>query len=77
MTAREIMAKTGVADGTLYPILEKRIAAGIVVEVRSGRPASYELTPEGYEVVKAALLSLEVTTSSWLHCERRYNPMLG
>ncbi len=74
ITAREIMARTGVADGTLYPLLEKRISAGIVTELKGESPTRYDLSPAGYEVARAALLSLEIKTAAWLHCEWRFRP---
>ena len=76
ITAREIMDRTGIADGTLYPILEKRVAAGIIVEVEGGHPARFDLSPDGYEVAKAILLSLELSSSAWLRCDRRHRPPL-
>lgn len=74
LTVRELIKLTGVADGTLYPMLLKRVDAGIVSPKDRNGAAEYDLTPEGYEMAKSYLLSLDLEVADWLRADRRFRP---
>lgn len=71
-TARELLDETSLADGTLYPILQKRINAGLVQDgTRDGR-SSFELTPEGYRHASSLLERLQIDIAVWRRAEATY-----
>ncbi len=77
MTVREHIQVTGIADGTIYPILQKRVAAGVLHAGERDGSAEYDLTPIGYEQAKTALLDLEVGTAAWVKADRKYAKSRG
>lgn len=73
LTVRELMRATGLPDGTVYPILDKRVSAGLMTEdEETRRPTTYGFTLEGYERAKYHLLKLEVGLAAWLRTEQRF-----
>lgn len=72
LSVRELMEATGHADGTLYPILQKRISTGLIVDgVREG-VSVYDLTPEGFDYVSALLEPFEIAGHEWMRARARY-----
>ena len=64
LTIREILRTTPVSAGTVYPIIQKRVRAGVLIDsVRDG-VAQYELSALGFEYAQKQLATVEVSNSS-------------
>jgi hypothetical protein len=72
LMVKELMELTGIADGTLYPLIQKREAVGLMVSSQNGKSAQYDLTPRGYETAKTNLLALELTAATWIAAEHKF-----
>lgn len=72
LNVRQIMSATDLADGTVYPILQKRVAAALMTVDDGGTSANYDFTAKGYERAKNHLLGLEVNLACWLHTDQRF-----
>lgn len=72
VNVRQIMNATDLADGTVYPILQKRVAAGLMKVDDGSTSANYDFTAVGYERAKDHLLDLEVNLAFWLHTDQRF-----
>lgn len=71
-TVRELMSATALTDGTLYPVLQKRVALGLIRDSERDGVSAYALTPSGYRHAREALLPLQVDAATWMRAERAY-----
>lgn len=71
LTARELLDSTGLRDGTLYPILNKRVERGFISQSEDGSCAKFDLTAEGYAAIRPTLLYLQIDSFAWIQAERR------
>lgn len=74
LTTRELIDITDIASGTLYPLLVRRVEAGLVTKTGPKRSTAYALTSEGYEKALTCLLELEVPVQAWIDTDRRFRP---
>ena len=56
LTALELLERGNVSNGSLYPLLQRRVHAGILVDGLHDGNSTYDLTPEGYWRVRDDLL---------------------
>jgi len=71
-SVRQLMDTTAIADGTLYPVLQKRVAVGLLDDGSREGVSVYDLTPKGYRHAREALHRLEIDSATWLRAERTY-----
>lgn len=71
-TARELLETTGLRDGTLYPILAKRVEDGLLTVSELDGVAAYTFTERGYIHARDALSALERTAQEWFRAERTF-----
>jgi hypothetical protein len=72
LTARDLMGQTRLKDGTLYPLLQKRIKAHLLEDSERDGLSLFSLTPEGYQHAKELLFRLEINGADWAKAEARY-----
>lgn len=56
LTILELLERGNVSNGSLYPLLQRRVHFGILVDSQHDGSATYDFTPEGYWHIRAALL---------------------
>lgn len=53
----ELLERGNVSNGSLYPLLQRRVHAGILVDGLHDGTSTYDLTPEGYWRIRDDLLA--------------------
>lgn len=71
-TVRQLMDATSIPDGTLYPALQKRVAAGLLAANERDGIAVFELTGTGYEHAREVLHRLYIDPATWLRADKTY-----
>ena len=67
LSASAIQAMSGIKPGTMYPILQKRSARGLILTTQVNDVMHYELTDAGMEIAVDSLERLRVRDQRWKH----------
>ena len=72
LTYLELLERGNVSNGSLYPLLQRRVHFGILVDGEYEGSATYDLTPHGYWQVRQALLESGIEKSVLLLADERF-----
>lgn len=72
LTVLELLEYGNVSNGALYPLLQARVHAGILIDGELEGTSTYDLTPGGYQRVRPILVEAGTAESVLLEADRRF-----
>lgn len=72
LTALELLERGNVSNGSLYPLLQRRVHFGILVDGEYEGSATYDLTPHGYWHVRQVLLETGIDKTVFGPADERF-----